>query len=183
MRFTFVDRILELQPGAKITTVKCLSMGEEYLADHFPRFPVMPGVLMLEAMIEAGAWLVRASEDFAHSIVTLSKARNVRYSDFVQPGRVLVVTAELVDLDGREAQLKTHGAVAGKEAVAGRLVLERYNLSDKRPELAANDEYLKRTQRALFAQLYQPQCEIESADESVMLASSGADVRPARGDV
>jgi 3-hydroxyacyl-[acyl-carrier-protein] dehydratase len=180
MRFTFVDRILELQPGVRITTVKCLSMGEEYLADHFPRFPVMPGVLMLEAMIEAGAWLVRASEDFSHSIVTLAKARNVRYSDFVQPGRTLMVTAEIVDLGHREAQLKTQGTVDGKEAVAGRLVLERYNLSDKRPEMAANDDYLKRTQRALFAQLHQPQGELDLADESVLLASSGADSQPTR---
>ena len=55
MHFTFVDRVLQLQPGVSITTVKCLSLAEEYLADHFPRFPVMPGVLMLQAMTEAGA--------------------------------------------------------------------------------------------------------------------------------
>jgi 3-hydroxyacyl-[acyl-carrier-protein] dehydratase len=71
MRFTFVDRVLDLEPGVKITTVKALSLAEEYLADHFPRFPVMPGVLMLEAMTHAGAWLVRVSEDFAHSMVLL----------------------------------------------------------------------------------------------------------------
>jgi 3-hydroxyacyl-[acyl-carrier-protein] dehydratase len=185
MRFTFVDRILELQPGVSITTAKCLSMGEDYLADHFPRFPVMPGVLMLEAMIEAGAWLVRSTEDFAHSIVTvtLKKARNVRYSDFVLPGRVLVITAEVLSLDPREAQLKTQGAVDGKEAVEGRLVLERYNLADTRPELAATDEYLKRTQRTQFTQLYQPNFEVDSADESVLIASTHAEVQPGQGKV
>ena len=83
----------------KITTLKCLSLGEEYLADHFPRFPVMPGVLMLQAMTEAGAWLVRATEDFAHSIVTLKEARNIRFADFVQPGSVLTVTAEIMKID------------------------------------------------------------------------------------
>ncbi|HWB00689.1 MAG TPA: beta-hydroxyacyl-ACP dehydratase, partial [Pirellulales bacterium] len=69
MRFTFVDKVIELQPGSSITTIKTLSLAEEYLADHFPRFPVMPGVLMLESMTHAGAWLVRASDDFAHSMV------------------------------------------------------------------------------------------------------------------
>jgi 3-hydroxyacyl-[acyl-carrier-protein] dehydratase len=47
MRFTLLDRILQLDPGSRIVAVKNLSLAEEYLADHFPRFPVMPGVLML----------------------------------------------------------------------------------------------------------------------------------------
>jgi 3-hydroxyacyl-[acyl-carrier-protein] dehydratase len=173
MRFTFVDRILDLQPGVKITTLKCLSLGEEYLADHFPRFPVMPGVLMLEAMTEAGAWLVRASEDFAHSIVTLKEARNVLFADFVQPGRVLTVTAELVKLEEREAQVKTHAMVEGRVAVRGRLVLERYNLADKRPAEAATDDYLKRTMRAHLNQIYQPQIDVDSGPDASMIAAAG----------
>ena len=62
MRFTLIDRIVELEPGVQITAVKNLTMAEEYLADHFPHFPVMPGVLMLEAMTQAAAWLARARE-------------------------------------------------------------------------------------------------------------------------
>ena len=58
MRFTLVDRIVALEPGKTITAVKNLSLAEEYLADHFPGFPVLPGVLMLEAMTQAAAWLV-----------------------------------------------------------------------------------------------------------------------------
>ena len=71
MRFTLIDRIASTSAGCPITAVKSLTMAEEYLADHFPNFPVMPGVLMLEAMTQAGAWLVRPSEDFAHSMVVL----------------------------------------------------------------------------------------------------------------
>ena len=48
MRFHLVDRILEVQPGQSLRAVKNLTLGEEYLADHFPTFPVMPGVLMLQ---------------------------------------------------------------------------------------------------------------------------------------
>ena len=156
MRFTFVDRVLELEPGAKITTVKSLSLAEEYLADHFPRFPVMPGVLMLEAMTHAGAWLVRVSENFAHSVVVLKEARNVKYADFVVPGQVLTVTAEIMKQTARETQLKTQGLIAGNVAVSGRLILERYNLADERPDLKSSDEYLIHEMRKLLSLIYQP---------------------------
>jgi 3-hydroxyacyl-[acyl-carrier-protein] dehydratase len=154
MRFTFVDRVLEIEPGVKITTVKCLSMAEEYLADHFPRFPVMPGVLMLESMTEAGAWLTRITEDFAHSIITLKEARNVRFADFVQPGNVLTVRAELLDFDGTDIRLKAQAMIGDRVAVGGRLVLHRANLVDTRPDLADTDQYLKQCLRSHFGLLY-----------------------------
>src|ERR1700732_4011993 len=101
MRFVLIDRIVDVQPGRSrlagsnaVTTpgpslvaVKNLSLAEEYLADHFPGFPVMPGVLMLEALTQAGAWLVRDMEDFAHSVVVLKKAKMIKYGSFVEPGR------------------------------------------------------------------------------------------------
>ena len=87
MRFLLIDRIVDLQPGVRIKAVKSLTMTEEYLADHFPNFPVMPGVLMLEAMTQASAWLIRTSEDFAHSMVTLKQAGNVKYGHFLEPGK------------------------------------------------------------------------------------------------
>lgn len=142
MQFTFVDRVLHLEPGVRITTLKCLSMGEEYLADHFPRFPVMPGVLMLQAMTDAAAMLIGATEDFAYSIITLKEARNIRFGDFVQPGRVLTVTAEIHKLDERDVEFKAQGSLDGRTAVNGRIVLERYNLADTRPLLADTDAHL-----------------------------------------
>ncbi len=156
MRFTFVDKVIDLQPGVKITTIKSLSLAEEYLADHFPRFPVMPGVLMLESLANAGAWLVRASEDFAHSMVLLKEARNVKFANFVLPGQVLTVTAEIIKQDGREVQLKTHGVVGAGTAVVGRLVLERFNLADSRPESAPTDAAVRRKMRELWSLIYQP---------------------------
>src|SRR5262245_6291814 len=91
MRFTLVDLVTELEPGARITTIKTVTLAEEYLDDHFPRFPVLPGVLMLEAMTQACAWLIRVTDDFAHSIVTLKEARNVKYGRFVKPGQTLMI--------------------------------------------------------------------------------------------
>jgi len=81
-----LDRICSFEAGKQLTAVKNVSLAEEYLADHFPEFPVLPGVFMLEAATQAGAWLVRLSENYAHSIVVLHEARAVKYADFVTPG-------------------------------------------------------------------------------------------------
>src|SRR5690349_23967185 len=106
MRFLLVDRITELTPGQSIGAVKNLSLAEEYLADHFPGFPVMPGVLMLEALTQAGAWLIRATEDFAHSVIVLKSARTIKYGSFVEPGRQLQLRVEMAELGEREATFK-----------------------------------------------------------------------------
>jgi len=155
MRFVLIDRIVALEVGSRITAVKNLSLAEEYLADHFPGFPVMPGVLMLEAMTQAGAWLVRASEQFAHSMVVLKEARNVKYASFVEPGQQLTVVAEISGENERETKLKAWGTVddTGVTVVSGRLTLERYNLAGNDPQAAEADEVLSRQLRAQFALL------------------------------
>ena len=85
MKFVLVDQLVSLEPGKRIVMAKNVSMAEEYLADHFPGFPVLPGVMMLEAAIQAAAWLVRVESNFAHSLVVLKEARGVRYGTFVAP--------------------------------------------------------------------------------------------------
>jgi len=156
MRFSLIDYIDYLKPGVEISAVKSVSMAEEYLADHFPGFPVMPGVLMLEAMTQAGAWLVRASEDFAHSMVVLKEARNVKYGQFVEPGQRLGVVAEIVGQTERETKLKVRGTVDGRTIVSARLVLERYNIGETCPDQASTDEVVRQEMRSLFALLYRP---------------------------
>jgi 3-hydroxyacyl-[acyl-carrier-protein] dehydratase len=163
MHFSFVDRVLELQPGVSITTVKCLSLAEEYLGDHFPRFPVMPGVLMLQAMTEASALLIGATEDFSHSMVTLKEARNIRFADFVEPGNVLTVTSEIVSIEARDVHVKARGTLAGRAAVSGKLILERYNLADTRPDLSPTDVYLRRHLKGQLALVHRPSSEGSAA--------------------
>jgi 3-hydroxyacyl-[acyl-carrier-protein] dehydratase len=154
MRFLLIDRIDELEPGTRLAAVKSLTMAEEYLGDHFPGFPVMPGVLMLEAMTQASAWLVRASEDFRHSFVVLKEARNVKYGQFVEPSQTLAVAAEILEQTDRETTLKVRGSVDGRTTVGARLVLERYNLAETRPEHAPTDAYVRQEMRELFALLW-----------------------------
>jgi 3-hydroxyacyl-[acyl-carrier-protein] dehydratase len=153
MRFCLLDRIVELEPGVRITGVKRLRPDEDYLQDHFPRFPVMPGVLMLEAMYQASAWLVRQSEGFAHSMVVLKEARNIKYAGFVTPGKELVVTAEIIKQDERLTTLKAQGTIDGNVAVNGRLVLERFNLAERYPKRANTDPYLKDDLRGVLKKL------------------------------
>ena len=151
-----VDRIVELERNVRITTIKNLTMAEEYLSDHFPHFPVMPGVLMLEAMTQAGAWLVRYSEDFAHSMVLLKQAANVKYGQFIEPGQTLSVTAEILNDTENETKLKASGSVDGKMTVSGRLILSKYNLADTTPHHARIDEATKTELRKMFNLIYQP---------------------------
>jgi 3-hydroxyacyl-[acyl-carrier-protein] dehydratase len=156
MRFTLIDRIVELEPGASITAVKSLTMAEEYLADHFPHFPVMPGVLMLEALTQAGAWLVRVSEDFAHSMVVLKQASNVKYAQFVEPGQTLTVTAEILKMGEGEVKLKVYGTVSGRIIVSARLTLACYNLADADPAHETTDTATRRDLRKQYALLQSP---------------------------
>ena len=156
MRFTLIDRILELKAGEEITATKSLSLSEEYLADHFPLFPVLPGVFMLEAMTQASAWLIRYTEDFTHSVVILSEARNVKYADFVEPGNTLRLHSKLIKHDDRTATFKAEGTVGDKPHVSARLILERYNLSDTKPDDAPLDEWTIREMRGLFDRIHRP---------------------------
>lgn len=171
MRFTLIDRIVDLQPGVRITAVKNLTLAEEYLADHFPNFPVMPGVLMLEAMTQASAWLVRASEDFAHSMVVLRQAANVKYGQFVEPGQTLMVAAEIVGQTETDTRIKASGRVDGQVTVGARLVLHRYNLVDHNPRHAAADKLVIDELRELFGMLYRP---LPSRAKEAVSTASGA---------
>lgn len=154
MRFTLLDRVVAIEPGKSITAVKAVSLSEEYLADHFPRFPVLPGVMMLEAMTQAAAWAIRLGEDFAHSIVVLREARNVKYGDFVQPGRTLTVTAEILSQDATHTKVKASGIVGERTSLTARLVLERYNLADRTPHGAAIDARVRAEMRTRWAVLH-----------------------------
>jgi 3-hydroxyacyl-[acyl-carrier-protein] dehydratase len=157
MRFSVIDRIVDLQPGSRITTIKTLALAEEYLADHFPKAPVMPGVLMLEGLSQSAAWLVRASEDFAHAIVMLKEARSVKYANFVEPGQVMRITVEQLSQDDHHTKFKAQGTVGDAVCVSARLVLTRYNQADTDPVKASTDATTIRRLREFFDILYRPE--------------------------
>ncbi|MFN0199621.1 MAG: 3-hydroxyacyl-ACP dehydratase FabZ family protein [Planctomycetaceae bacterium] len=153
MRFTLIDRILSLEPGNSITAIKQLSAAEEYLADHFPGFPVMPGVLMVEAMVQASAWLMRVTSDFRYSMVILNQSKAVKFNNFVTPGHTLTIVSQVTEWQDRYCTLKCSGTVNGVSTVSARLKLEQFNLADNNPEMADCDlktlRYLKEQYSAL----------------------------------
>lgn len=153
MRFVLIDRILDVQRGESLVAVKNLSLAEEYLSDHFPGFPVMPGVLMLEALTQAGAWLIRDMEDFAHSIIVLKQAKTIKYGSFVEPGRQLELRVNLVSDADNETTLKGVGVIEGQEMVKGRFTLVRYNLRDRKPGLHQTDATIVASLRDLYQTL------------------------------
>ncbi|MBN1766662.1 MAG: beta-hydroxyacyl-ACP dehydratase [Sedimentisphaerales bacterium] len=139
MRFILLDKVTELVPGEKISSVKNLSLAEEYLADHFPGFPVLPGVLILEAMVETSAMLVRVTNNFAQSMIVLSEARNVKYKSFVKPGYTMQVAMEAKSISQTSSSFTGTAFVDDQEIVSARIKLRHYNLSDGDQSMSAID--------------------------------------------
>jgi 3-hydroxyacyl-[acyl-carrier-protein] dehydratase len=143
MRFTLIDRIDAHQPGKFLRGCKFLTLGEEYLADHFPRFPVMPGVLMLQALAEAGAWLWRATTGYQHPVIVLREVKNVKYGTFMQPGRRLDVSVDLTKESGDWATFRGKGSDDdGQQTVAAVFTLHGYQLATRGPAGIRADEQL-----------------------------------------
>ncbi len=151
MRFVLVDRISEFEPGKRIVAHKALTLAEEYLADHFPAFPVLPGVLMLEAMVQASAWLARQALDFSASIIVLKEAKNVTYKSFVAPGQVLTIESLVKEFTPTQSTYTASGQVQGRAMVKGQLTLAHRQLADSGADLAEIDQRIRAQQRKLFS--------------------------------
>ncbi|MEZ6057479.1 MAG: 3-hydroxyacyl-ACP dehydratase FabZ family protein [Planctomycetaceae bacterium] len=140
MKFSLIDKIIEIQPGQSIKAIKNLSLAEEYLQDHFPGFPIMPGVMMVESLVQTAAWLMRATEDFKYSVTIMKEAKAVRFNNFVKPGNTLEVECSVHKREDSEWVFKAAGTVNGTSAVSARLTLQQFNLADKNPKMQSSDE-------------------------------------------
>ena len=96
--FLLVDRVLGIEDGKRITAVKTVTINEPFFQGHFPQKPVMPGVLMLEAMAQASALLsmIPDGEELdPNMLYYFVGIDNVRFKRVVEPGDQLILTAEL----------------------------------------------------------------------------------------
>jgi 3-hydroxyacyl-[acyl-carrier-protein] dehydratase len=155
VKFNLIDRIEHLS-AERIVAVKYVSLAEEYLADHFPTFPVLPGVMMLEAITQAAGWLLHSRSGFAKSMAVLKEAKNVKYGTFVAPGQTLRVEVDLAKLtDTGGATFKAAGYTGSENALAvqARIEIAYFNLADRQPELAGLDERLAQHNRARWSVL------------------------------
>src|ERR1700736_756654 len=117
MRWIWIDRFVEFHPQHSARAVKNLSLAEEYFADHFPGYPVMPGCLILEGLAQTGGILVGEVNDFREKVV-LAKIPWARFQREALAGEQLIYDAELLHMRPEGA------AVHGRATINGELVAE-----------------------------------------------------------
>jgi 3-hydroxyacyl-[acyl-carrier-protein] dehydratase len=154
VKFNLIDKVESLS-DEKIVAVKYVTLAEEYLADHFPTFPVLPGVLMLEAITQAAGWLLHHRTKFSKSMAILKEAKNVKYGSFVAPGNFLRVEIEFLKQTDAGASFKASGSVNETAALSARIELAYFNLAEKQPELANLDVRMTEHNKSRWAVLKQ----------------------------
>lgn len=115
--FLLVDRIVELEPGRRCVGIKCVTMNEEFFQGHFPGRPVMPGVLILEAMAQVAGVLTLVSRNTPGALSYFAAIEKVRFRQPVQPGDQLVTEAILTVLRGVLCKVSVVGRVDGQVMV------------------------------------------------------------------
>jgi 3-hydroxyacyl-[acyl-carrier-protein] dehydratase len=120
--FLLLDEVTVIDPGVRVVARKRVREDEWYLAGHFPGRPIMPGVLMVEAMAQAGAVAVLSEEGNRGKLALFAGIDDVRFKRIVAPGDELEVTCELERLRGPVGRGKARATVDGDLAVRGTLM-------------------------------------------------------------
>ncbi len=132
--FRMIDRILEIEPGKKAIAIKNVSIDEPHFTGHFPKEPIMPGVLILEALAQTGGLAFHSSfQDEKEGIPFLARIEEFRLKRRVIPGDQIVLEAEILRIFSDLAKVKVLARV-GEEIVAeGILVLAKSPLTPPSP--------------------------------------------------
>lgn len=119
--FLLVDTIEELEPGVKAVGKKCVSYNEPYFAGHFPGEPVMPGVLIVEALAQVGAVAILSQPDFKGKTAYFGAINSAKFKQKVVPGDVLTLETEIIKTKGPIGVGSAKAYVDGKLAVQAEL--------------------------------------------------------------
>ena len=119
--FLLVDRIVECEPGKSAKGIKCVSMNEPFFPGHFPGQPIMPGVLILEALAQTGAVAALSLPENRGKLAVFGRVKNCRFKKPVTPGDVLELSCELVEQRGPIGYGKAVARVGGKIAAQAEL--------------------------------------------------------------
>ena len=114
--FLLVDRIVEIEPGKRVVGIKHVSMSEPYLQGHFPSYPVMPGVLIVEALAQAGAVLVMQDPANVGKVPFFARIDNCRFRQQVRPGDTLTLELDVTSMRGPVGKAHARAMVDGKLA-------------------------------------------------------------------
>ncbi len=119
--FMLVDTIEELEPGKRAVGTKCVSYNEPFFAGHFPSEPVMPGVLIIEALAQTGAVAILSSPEFKGRTAYFAAINKAKFKEKVVPGNVLTLETEIVTLKGPIGIGRAVATVNGKKAAEAEL--------------------------------------------------------------
>lgn len=119
--FLLIDTIEELEPGKRAVGKKCVSYNEPYFAGHFPSEPVMPGVLILEALAQVGAVAILSCEEFKGKTAYFGGVKSAKFKRKVVPGDVLTLELEIIKQKGPIGVGSATAYVDGKAAVVAEL--------------------------------------------------------------
>ena len=125
MPFSLLDPGTLAVDGDTATGSRAVTGADDFLDDHFPGFPILPGVMMLEALVQAASgWVARSGLRPAEAEpLVVHEVKKVTYAAMVRPGETLEVRVELKKRDGDRFAFQGTGTVNGREAVKGRFVL------------------------------------------------------------
>ena len=127
--FLLVDRIEELVPEERVVGKKNVTINEEFFQGHFPGHPIMPGVLILEAMAQVGGFLLYSSvEDTENMVPYFTGVDKAKFRRPVTPGDTLIIEGQLLRLRGMMARVEAKSYVDEQLAAEGRLT---FVLQDK----------------------------------------------------
>ena len=119
--FLLLDTIEELEPGKRAVGKKCVTYNEPFFSFHFPNEPVMPGVLIVEALAQAGAVAILSNPEFKGKTAYFGAINNARFKQKVVPGDVLLLELEIIKQKGPVGVGKATATVNGKAAVTAEL--------------------------------------------------------------
>lgn len=119
--FLLVDRIDELEPGKRAVGVKAVTYNEPFFQGHFPQEPVMPGVLICEALAQVGAVALLSEEQYKGKIALFGGINKARFRQKVVPGDVLRLETELIKIKGPVGVGKATAYLGDKKCVEAEL--------------------------------------------------------------
>jgi 3-hydroxyacyl-[acyl-carrier-protein] dehydratase len=129
VRFLLIDSILELERGARAVGVKNITMSEDFLTDHFPDRPIMPGVLILESLVQLADWVVRDASDFDKIGVAVGFDR-IKFRRVARPGDQLRIEVDLSASDNEMHEFRGKASSDGAIAASANMTIAEAPLAE-----------------------------------------------------
>lgn len=134
MRYFLIDRVTEISPGDFARGVKCVTLSEDVLHDHFPDLPLLPGAFVIEAMAQLGGFLLEMSTNSRDSIrrALLVQVDNAKFHKAAEPGDLLELTARMAEQMEDAAKVDVTVTVSGEKSASAKLTFVLKSIDSER---------------------------------------------------